>query len=351
MIYKRINKKLIDSINNINSKIIIELENTKYLNSNILHKIKNSKCYFKIYGGINDIEYLPRYGKRVTYSLKDIKKIINAIEDIERGMPSNKMDILVYIYDYIRKSIKYCKEVKKDSSIRSLKILLTKKAVCSGYSLLLKELLERQNIKCQYIKYYNHIWNRICIDRKYYEVDITWDACVYERCASSNFHFFANNRKLNKEHHGILNSSNYLHNYLLKDIKLFTLNLEREDRSKYKLTMLPIGIRKKYYLYEEANYRRIISSDDDFEIIYSRMNSSIVSSYVNCFFTKERINKYFNNSYSYLGYGIINNKCFYRKKGVDEKYINRIDYSKDKIVIDSIEGSYEISNDYEMREV
>ena len=73
MIYKRINKKLIDSINNINSKIIIELENTKYLNSNILHKIKNSKCYFKIYGGINDIEYLPRYGKRVTYSLKDIK--------------------------------------------------------------------------------------------------------------------------------------------------------------------------------------------------------------------------------------------------------------------------------------
>ena len=233
MIYTRINKSLIKKINSSSKRITIELYNTKPLNSELLKSITNNNCIFKIYGGTKEIELLPRYIKRITYSKKEIEEIINIIEDIEKHMPNAKMDKILYIYDYIRKNIEYDPAEENDLLIRSLRILKTKRAVCSGYSLLFKELLERQNIKCDYIKYYNHIWNHFCLNKKHYEVDITWDACVYKKCPSSNLHFFANNKKLRKEHHYIKSCKNYLSNNLLKKYKLFPINLTREDQSNF----------------------------------------------------------------------------------------------------------------------
>ncbi|MGM9877077.1 MAG: transglutaminase domain-containing protein [Bacilli bacterium] len=351
MIYKVINKKLINLINNSNL-ITIELYNTKSLNSKILNSIINRNCYFKIYGGINDIEYIPRYKKRITYHIDEIKEIITEFEKIEENIPNNKMDKILYIYDYIRKNIKYDSKEENDLLIRSLRVIITKQAVCSGYSLLFKELLERQNIKCEYVKYFNHIWNRVYLNKKIYEIDLTWDACVYKKCPSSNLHFFANNRNLDKEHHNEKKRHNYLDNNLIKKYELFPIELKREDNSVFKLTLLPLGFKKKYYIYEEKNFKKIISSDDDFEIIYSRCNKSIISSYVNCFFTIDRIKKYENNNYSYLGYGIASNKCFYRKKLIEiENYIKSIKYKKTSIIINTINGIYEIDDNYEMKEV
>ena len=220
MINNKITIKQIDDINNSNNKICIEILNTKCLNSSLLNRINNDNCYFKIYGGLHDIEFLPRYESRITYSLKEIKKIIRIIEKIEEDMPEDKMNKVLYIYDYIRRNIKYFPNARKDNNIRSLKILITKHAVCSGYALLFKELLDRQNIKCEYIKYYNHIWNRFCLRRKYYNVDLTWDACVYQKCNSSNLHYFANNRSFNREHHNIKSNNNYLSNNMMKEYNL-----------------------------------------------------------------------------------------------------------------------------------
>ena len=305
-------------------------------------------CLFKIYGGTKDIESLPRYQKRITYTLKEIKEIIKAIGLIEEKMPENKMDKVLYIYDYIRKNIKYYPEEENDLLIRSLRVLITKHAVCSGYSLLFKELLDRQNIKCEYIKYYNHIWNHFCLNKKHYEVDLTWDACVYKRCPSSNLHFFANNKKMNKEHHGIKPCKNYLGNNLLKEYELFPIILKREDQSIFKLTLLPIGYNMKYYIYEDSNMIKLISSDDDFEIIYSRATDEVISSYVNCFFSEERIKKY----NTYLGYGVVTKDCFYRRKNkYKETFIKDVKYEDGNIIINTIDKTYIIDNNYNMKEV
>ena len=108
----------------------------------------------------------------------------------------------------------------------------------------------------------------------------------------------------------------------------------------------------KYYIYESNNMRRVISSDDDFEIIYSRAKNSVISSYINCFFTEERINKYNKNNYSYLGYGEVKEECFYRKKHKHrDSYIRQIIYDNNKVIIDTIDKRFIIDDKYNMKEI
>jgi len=351
MIIKRLNKKIVNIINNTRDRIEIELNNTKSINSFLLDSISNKKCTFIIYGGLSEIDFLPRYKKRITYNLDEMKSIIKKFELLEKNMPNDTFDKILYIYDYIRKNISYYKG-QNDHELRSLLIVVNNKAVCSGYALLLKELLVRQNIKCKYIKYYNHIWNKICINKKYYDVDVTWDACVYSECKSSNLHYFSNNIYLKYEHHNYLSNSNYLHNNLIKKYDLLKMFFKRDDNSNFELTMLPIGYKRKYYLLIENNHKYIVSSDNDFEIIISRKDKNIISSYINCFFTNERVLKYMNNNLSYLGYGIIKDGCFYRKKkNYYDDYIEKIEYINDNIFINTKDGIYKINKDNYFEEV
>ena len=48
MVLKRINNKIINKINELDSKVIIELDNTKGITSSILDRITNNNCLFKI---------------------------------------------------------------------------------------------------------------------------------------------------------------------------------------------------------------------------------------------------------------------------------------------------------------
>ena len=72
-------------------------------------------------------------------------------------------------------------------------------------------------------------------------------------------------------------------------------------------------------------------------------------SYINCFFTLDRIKSYWHNNISYLGYGIFIDNYFYRKRNnKKDSHIGDISIDDKRIIIDMIDKKYVIYNNYSM---
>ena len=102
-------------------------------------------------------------------------------------------------------------------------------------------------------------------------------------------------------------------------------------------------------MYEENNNRLVVSSDDDIEIIISKNDKEVISTYINCFFINERIIKYLNNNISYLGYLVYDKNCFYRRKSNNkDNSIKSINYNENNIIIETIDKKYIIYKNNKM---
>ena len=114
----------------------------------------------------------------VIYSRNELIKILEAMEKIESGINYNwsPFQKLLYIYDILKREIMYDPKYKmKDSSdTRSLRGLMTKTTVCAGFAVIFKELLNRQNIKCDFVMGNGHAWNVVTIDGRMYPFDLTY---------------------------------------------------------------------------------------------------------------------------------------------------------------------------------
>ena len=102
-------------------------------------------------------------------------------------------------YDFAYLDVKISKRLNKEPVTNNLynnnkykyaaNCLINKKAVCSGYSLLLKYTLENMNIPCEYISgdaktqareigvmrnLTKHAWNAVKLDNKWQFIDATW---------------------------------------------------------------------------------------------------------------------------------------------------------------------------------
>lgn len=206
----------INYINNVcnqypNSKILVEVQNTKGISSTMIRQL-NPNVAVRIAGGY-DSERISRYGKdlhwssnyyneAVIYTRNETIKIIEEIEKIESGLNKNWSDIqkLLYIYDRLKTGIMYDPkfEYKLSSEIRSLRGLITKQTVCAGYAMILKEFMDRQNINCEYVEGHTkidgkgqrtegHAWNIISIEGKKYPIDLTWDNTTFRSGKSNSF--------------------------------------------------------------------------------------------------------------------------------------------------------------------
>jgi transglutaminase/protease-like cytokinesis protein 3 len=98
-------------------------------------------------------------------------------------------------------------------------VFRTKKAVCNGYSILLKKLCDNSNIKCRVItgwtKDYNglvdttthdswHAWNLVSLYDQDYLIDATWAAGEFDREKKKFIKFFKNEYYLGKPQFFIL---------------------------------------------------------------------------------------------------------------------------------------------------
>lgn len=209
-----------------NSKILVEVQNTKGISSSMIRQL-GSNVGIRIAGGYDE-ERINRYGKdlhwtsnfyndAVIYTKNETIKILEEIERIESGLNKNWSDIqkLLYVYDRLKTGIMYAPKHEHglSSEVRSLRGLITKKTVCAGYATILKEFMDRNGINCEYVEGHveinskgervgGHAWNIINIDGKKYPIDLTWDNTTFRSGKSSSFDWLGQDiLTFSKRHH------------------------------------------------------------------------------------------------------------------------------------------------------
>ena len=189
--------------NHPNDNIIINIGCSKGLRAcdiDKLIKLNDSKrLYIRIAGGYDD-DRIKNYSadnlvKMHTedniYTLNETKLILLEIEDIEAGINKNwdELQKLMYFIGQLKSRIIYHPfyENQPSKEIRSLRGLISGKTVCAGYALILKELCDRNSIKCDYVEgtiskkdcdqgYLTHAWNIVQIGGNNIPVDLTFNA-------------------------------------------------------------------------------------------------------------------------------------------------------------------------------
>ena len=186
-----------------NSKILVEVQNTKGITSSMIRQL-GSNVAIRIAGGFDEERCKNGhftgngYTESVIYTRNETVKILEEIERIESGLNKNWSDIqkLLYVYDRLKTGIMYDPkfEHKLSSEIRSLRGLITKQTVCAGYALILKEFMDRNGISCEYAEGYTkangtggHSWNIVNIGGKKYPIDLTWDNTTFRSGKSNSF--------------------------------------------------------------------------------------------------------------------------------------------------------------------
>lgn len=208
--------------NNPNQNILVEVKNTKGITLSQLRQLSSS-AYIRVAGGYDEERVKRRknvifengetgnyYTDAVIYTRNELIKIVEEIEKIESGISKNWDDTqkIIYVYDKLKSGILYDPKYKRkpSSEIRSLRGLITKQTVCAGYSLILKEILDRQGIKCEYVegktnKEGGHAWNIVEVEGKKHGIDLTWDSSRYNSGKFNRFEFLGQDVKEFSETH------------------------------------------------------------------------------------------------------------------------------------------------------
>ena len=282
----------VDKINSYvrsNGSVTLKFPNTKSLSSELLRRLdynidiiitgpyddyrfkKNEGKYYKSGVNINQ-DFL----ESSTFSRNELIKIMEKIERIESYIPSNWDDLtkVIYIYDKLKKDIMYDPkyESKTSKDIRSLRGIVSSKTVCAGYAVILKEFLDRQNIRCLYISglvpeennnYGGHAWNVVEIDGKLYPFDLTWENTEYRKGNNTSFDYFGQDiEKFNQYHipykdEKMYGYQNYLSTFNINDIKRAYLRINSEND------------------YDHLNIRG--TKDDGSKIIVSQIGDAVVN--------------------------------------------------------------------------
>lgn len=199
--------------------IIVEVKNTKRIDKQTLLMLPQN-VKIRVASGYDERK-INRYGKddyrytSVIYDRFELYKIIEKMEEIESKINPEWSEIqkAVYIHDRLKRKVIYTlggDEEYTDEENRTLRGLILGENVCAGHAMIYKEMMDRQNIICDYaegdalnrdtgVPVGGHAWNILRINGENIPVDITWDAGGY-RFASHNNNYFANVDEFNKTH-------------------------------------------------------------------------------------------------------------------------------------------------------
>lgn len=117
------------------------------------------------------------------YSKEKENKINNKIDEIIKDKITDEMtdrEKIKILHDYIIETTKYDSN-RSDNGIigydsaSAYGPLFEGYGICSGYSDVMKLLLNKINIPSIKISSENHIWNLVYVEDKWYHLDLTWD--------------------------------------------------------------------------------------------------------------------------------------------------------------------------------
>ncbi len=209
-----------------------------------------------------------RYQRRTTYSGREIKQIIGQMRLIEDSIPKewSQLQRAKYIYEVLGKKIEYNYNREEYDSQRpsNLTTILSGKAICAGYSLLYKEMMDRQGIQCDYIRGDGisqdgtsggrHAWNVLTINGQSFPVDLTWDSQVLRR-GETDLQYFGVDERFFERHITEQDERQYRYVTLSKDtIRNVNTNPQevhqREDKQNEKMEILKHAMEQTYLKFE-----------------------------------------------------------------------------------------------------
>lgn len=122
--------------------------------------------------------------------------------DLEKAIALHDYIVLNCEYDYEN----YLNKTILTNSYSAYGVLVDRIAVCQGYALAYKYLLEKAGITCYMVtsKEMNHAWNMIQLNGKYYQVDATWDDPAWDHIGrvGHSYMFVSDNKfQTELEHH------------------------------------------------------------------------------------------------------------------------------------------------------
>ena len=134
----------------------------------------------------------------------EINKIVDTIinENIKDNMSTKEK--IKTIHDYIINETNYdtfkTKNIK-DTTYKSntaYGVLIEHFGICSGYSDTMSIFLNKLNIINYKISNDQHIWNLVCLDGKWYHLDLTWDDPVSDKNVTRDNYFLITTNNLKK---------------------------------------------------------------------------------------------------------------------------------------------------------
>lgn len=127
------------------------------------------------------IEYQPRYFYSDENAEKIQKKIDAYMKKLMSGIDSNWCDAekVLYVHDYLASDIVYTEPDSKYEGRSIYDAMIKGEAVCVGYALSFKYVMDEMKLPCICVYNSNHIWNMVEIDDEWYHVDVTWDDAAH----------------------------------------------------------------------------------------------------------------------------------------------------------------------------
>lgn len=332
-IYYKVEGKITEhdviKINQLSSKTILILENTKDQNAEILKSINSSNVSFSVLGGINYLNKnkykMEKYFDRTIIKPHVLSLIIEYFEKIERQIRYSWTDTqkCMFVYKKLVEELHYKTDFESDYEqgkdvVRSLDGVLYGKMVCAGFALVFKEMMDRLNIGCEYQnKPHTHSWNVVNLEGKNYAIDLTWDCCNKGPDNKCYFYHFGLDKDFyNNRNHDISNETdeteyeidlfdlktiarNYIEITNKGNIRKEQMNLKRDNNDYfYYLLMGKHNNISNYMVYLGSNLY-YISTDCDEDVLTTDNIISAIKYNNGCIFKKKQnISK--NNLKSYV---------------------------------------------------
>lgn len=136
------------------------------LNSELSYIIK------EIFGSSAHVKWVDDYAEAYSkYVIRTIRAQNPNISDVQMALK---------LHDWLCNNVSYDMEKYNQNEIDSLQyassVFLRGKTVCAGYADAYKTMLTEAHIQCRTINVPGtHAWNAVCLDDKWFHVDVTWD--------------------------------------------------------------------------------------------------------------------------------------------------------------------------------
>lgn len=112
------------------------------------------------------------------------------------------MEKAIVLHDYLDVNCQYNTAMDNPHRYSAYGALVDQLAVCNGYALAYKYLLNQVGIECLMVssKELNHAWNMVKLNGEYYQVDTTWDDPINDRLGRArHFYMFVSDASFREE--------------------------------------------------------------------------------------------------------------------------------------------------------